>query len=324
MEVKVTKCKNGHYYDTNKYEVCPHCGAGEFTIEQPQKKRFGFFKKNAAEKTTVNPTSIQFSKEIPSSTEELVFEDVETAGIYAPEQLQVEDVQTQGVFATAQNDETITNNDYLTQNSDTVEDNGLTSGFFAAKPESKTQVEQRKVTDRDEEKTTGYFSAPAQAETRLPSLQEQVKAATDSNDVKTTGFFAVKTSSGIAENSPVSTSTEPPVGWLVCVAGKNLGKDYRIVAGKNSIGRTQDNTVCLTGEISVSRDKHAWVIFEPRKQKFYLKPGDGSGLVYLNDENVFDTTALHSGDVLELGDVKLVFIALCGESFNWADYISKE
>ena len=74
----------------------------------------------------------------------------------------------------------------------------------------------------------------------------------------------------------------------------------------------------------MSRDKHAWVIFEPRKQKFYLKPGDGSGLVYLNDENVFDTTALHSGDVLELGDVKLVFIALCGESFNWADYISKE
>ena len=117
---------------------------------------------------------------------------------------------------------------------------------------------------------------------------------------------------------------QPPVGWLVCLTGKNIGKDYRVFAGKNSIGRTEDNTIALLGETSVSRGKHAWVIFEPKKQEFFLKSGDESGLVYLNEENVFDTTPLHSGDLLELGEVKMVFVALCGEKFNWKDYINKE
>ena len=146
-----------------------------------------------------------------------------------------------------------------------------------------------------------------------------IQNATDDNDAKTTGFFAPKKTSENIEQKV----QQPPVGWLVCLTGKHIGQDYHVFAGKNSIGRTDANAVALLGEPSVSREKHAWVIFEPKKQEFFLKSGDESGLVYLNEESVFDIAPLHTGDVLELGDVKMVFVALCGEKFSWNDYMNR-
>lgn len=51
MEVNVTKCQNGHYFDKNKHQVCPHCGAEIFTVAEPEKKKSGkgLFKKKVKE-----------------------------------------------------------------------------------------------------------------------------------------------------------------------------------------------------------------------------------------------------------------------------------
>jgi predicted nucleic acid-binding Zn-ribbon protein len=53
MEVRVTKCKNRHYYDANKHPVCPHCGSASILegseTEQPEKKKgIQLFKKKKA------------------------------------------------------------------------------------------------------------------------------------------------------------------------------------------------------------------------------------------------------------------------------------
>ena len=40
---------------------------------------------------------------------------------------------------------------------------------------------------------------------------------------------------------------EPVVGWLVCVTGKSRGKDYRLKAGFNRIGRNPDMDILLKG-----------------------------------------------------------------------------
>lgn len=322
MEVKVSKCANGHYFDVNKYEICPHCGAGEFSSVAPQKKRFGFLHRSVKPVVT-KTTSLQFSREIPEQGQDLLYEDVKTSGTFAPQQLQVEDVQTQGVYTTMSQD-TVTNSAYLTEDPDDVEAEDVTTGFFAAQAQTEKSKESkpgdRNTPSDSDGKTTGIFvpsAAPA------GSLLEQVQAVADNNDVKTTGFFSLKKPEKEDSEKEAVLPEQLPVGWLVCVSGKNIGRDYRLFAGKNAVGRAEENSVCLAGETSVSRDRHAWVIFEPRKQEFFLKPGDESGLVYLNDENVFDTTLLHSGDVLEFGEVKLTFVALCDSSFNWTNYIDR-
>jgi hypothetical protein len=114
-----------------------------------------------------------------------------------------------------------------------------------------------------------------------------------------------------------SSGISPVVGWLVCVSGTDKGRDYRLHAEKNFIGRSSAMDVAIAGDDSISREKHAAVSFEPKKKVFWHLPGDASGLVYLNDEVVNTPTQLKTRDIIEMGKTKLMFYPLCDEAFQW-------
>ena len=77
--------------------------------------------------------------------------------------------------------------------------------------------------------------------------------------------------------------------------------------------------VCLIGDLSVSRERHAIVIYEPKTKIFIAQAGDSHELFYLNDKVVLNNEALSAYDVLTVGNEKLIFIPLCGEKFCWED-----
>ena len=108
------------------------------------------------------------------------------------------------------------------------------------------------------------------------------------------------------------------VGWLVCLAGPDRGRDFRLHAEKNFIGRSPAMDVCVAGDETVSRDRHALVIFDPKKHAFWAVPGDASGLVYLNGDIVHSPTPMQRDDVLEVGQTKLVLVPFCGEKYSWS------
>jgi hypothetical protein len=110
---------------------------------------------------------------------------------------------------------------------------------------------------------------------------------------------------------------DPVVGWLVCLEGPDRGRDFRLHAEKNFIGRSPAMDVCIPGDDTVSREKHGIVIFDPKKQVFWALPGDSSGLVYVNSEIVHTPTLIKAGDILEVGQTKLVLIPFCGEKYTW-------
>jgi len=112
---------------------------------------------------------------------------------------------------------------------------------------------------------------------------------------------------------------EPVVGWLVCTDGPDRGKDYRLHTEKNYIGRAPTMDVAVESDTAVSRERHGIVVFDPKKQSFWILPGDSAGLVYLNGEMVNTPTPFHRDDVLEIGKSKLVLIPFCGEKYTWAD-----
>jgi hypothetical protein len=109
----------------------------------------------------------------------------------------------------------------------------------------------------------------------------------------------------------------PVVGWLVCVEGPDKGRDYRLHGEKNFIGRSSGMDVSISGDDSISRDKHAAVSFEPKKKIFWLLPGEASGLVYLNEDVVNAPAQLKPRDIIELGKTKLMFYPFCDERFQW-------
>lgn len=135
--------------------------------------------------------------------------------------------------------------------------------------------------------------------------------AQDYDDDKTQSFYSVK-------RVGKEFSLEPAVGWLVCLKGKNIGRDYRLCTGKNYIGRSESMDVALKGEPTVSRDKHAILLFEPKQSIFLVQPGESKELAYLNDELILQPQVLKNGDIITVGEVDLLFVPLCSkDGFQW-------
>jgi Inner membrane component of T3SS, cytoplasmic domain len=117
--------------------------------------------------------------------------------------------------------------------------------------------------------------------------------------------------------STKAEKADPVVGWLVCLEGADRGRDYRLHAEKNFIGRAPHMDIAIENDNTVSREKHAVVVFDPKKQTFWLLPGEASGLVYLNGEMINSPAPIKRDDVLEVGQTKLVLFPFCGDKYSW-------
>lgn len=115
---------------------------------------------------------------------------------------------------------------------------------------------------------------------------------------------------------------KPPVGWLVCVQGNARGGTYKIYEGKNTIGRDTKMDIPILGDETISR-KHTTIKYEPVKRIMKLLPGEGEGLVYINDEDIDEVTVLKDRDILQIGKTKLMLVCLCREDFSWEDWINE-
>lgn len=110
---------------------------------------------------------------------------------------------------------------------------------------------------------------------------------------------------------------EPVTGWLVCIEGAEKGKDYRIAAKINSIGRSESMDICIKGDSGISRENHARLAYDGKHNNFHLIPAESVNGIYINDEPVYVPTRLEKGDVIELGESKFKFVPFCDDAFCW-------
>lgn len=114
------------------------------------------------------------------------------------------------------------------------------------------------------------------------------------------------------------TAIKPVAGWLVCMNGSEKGKDYRLHAGKNFIGRSASMDVMLIEDKSISRDRHCSVVYDPKGNVFFLS-SEGGNTVYLDDKLVNSPKELKEGSLIMIGQTKLMFIPFCREGRIWED-----
>jgi len=110
---------------------------------------------------------------------------------------------------------------------------------------------------------------------------------------------------------------KPVCGWLVCVEGPRRGKDYKVMEGKNFVGRADDMDIQILGDNKISRRNHCVIVYDEKQGKTVMLPGDSNGIAYLNEEAVYVPTTLKQYDVIELGGSKFLFIPFCGDHFKW-------
>lgn len=78
--------------------------------------------------------------------------------------------------------------------------------------------------------------------------------------------------------------------------------------------------IVISKDPQISREKHAFITYEPKKRVFFISSGDSSGLTYINEEMVDASTQLNNYDIIEMGKSQFVFVSLCGEKFSWDQY----
>jgi len=109
-----------------------------------------------------------------------------------------------------------------------------------------------------------------------------------------------------------------PTGWLVVVSGPGLGASFPLFTGVSKIGRGLDQTIPLDfGDMSISRDNHAMVAYDPAEHVFYLGHGGKSNIVRLNGKPVLNTENVKDGDEFLVGETTLRLKTFCSPEFNW-------
>lgn len=129
-------------------------------------------------------------------------------------------------------------------------------------------------------------------------------------------------SSGADEGKTVAVfaaemGIDPVVGWLVSLDGPEKGRDYRIHSDNNFIGRGEKMDICIRGDETISRERHAILAYDSRDKKYYFAPGEGRSINRINGEAVLTMRELKAYDKIEIGRTNLLFIPLCGERFEW-------
>ena len=140
-------------------------------------------------------------------------------------------------------------------------------------------------------------------------MQQAPVQANQDDDMKTVAFYNF------------ANDSDPVVGWLVCIKGEYIGESFNIVGGRNNIGRALTNNIALAKEKSVSRERHAAIIFEPNNKQFFVQPGESGELTLLNGNPLMSASEIKDRDILGLGDTQLMFVKLCTDDFSWDNYM---
>lgn len=158
-------------------------------------------------------------------------------------------------------------------------------------------------------------------EKKEPAPKKENPADTiDLSDEKTVRYEDVETKYAEEPEAvePVDVEpVEPVVGWLVCVEGMDKGAHFILKAGVNNLGRSVNMDVSIRNDVYVSRDRHSILTYEEESREFFIAPGIGQSITYMNEKPVLSAQKLTEGDCIRMGKTKLIFVPLCSAEFGW-------
>lgn len=310
--MNLSRCENGHFYDKEKYASCPHCAQGggdneglttvyseqmdsNVGVTEPLDMPTGamdgdfaptpIFGGAPSPSGAIPPRSGAVPSQAPASI---------PGATPIPGAMPVPGTaQSGGMFE------------------DATERLGSAGGPMVGNPVAQ---------DDDDDHTVAFYDDIFATES--PAQLNPTPAATPAPAMSAAVPPAAPAVMQPARTAPARVNT-PCVGWLIALNNAHVGQDFRLKTGKNFIGRDAKMDVVLDGDKSVSRNKHAILVYEPKQHLYMIQPGESSELVYLNDEVVLSPMKLSAYDVVMLGEVRLLFIPLCGEKFNWTEELQK-
>lgn len=275
--MNLSRCEKGHFYDKEKFATCPHCSGGSANDDSLTT----VFTEDATEPLN-QAAAPQFAPNFQP----------EPAPQPAPQVFSAPPVPPTA-------EPTLPTADFSANSMTMAFDNGMDSPTVPLDDVLNNQPPVVESGDDDDDHTVGFFD------------EDIFSGGSTSNDTGSTVPV------NAAAKPPVNKVSTPCVGWLIAIGGAHIGTDFRLKVGKNFIGRSPQMDVALTEDKSVSRDRQAIVVYEPKEHLYLVQPGEASTLVYKNEQVVLSPEKLEAYDVITVGEVNLLFMPLCNKEFNW-------
>jgi len=156
----------------------------------------------------------------------------------------------------------------------------------------------------DNEERTALYNSPSSSDEEKTVYRSPSSSATNNT----------------AQNEQDSSQPILLSGWLAVISEAGKGASYTLTFGMNTIGRSEENHVSIqNGDSSISREKHALIIYDYENNLYFIKHVDGQFLSYVNGEVLLDTKQLKANDRIKVGSTELIFIPLCSDKFKWED-----
>lgn len=286
--MNLCRCEKGHFYDKEKYATCPHCAGGSASDE---KLTEAFTQDFTIPADAARQTPPSVPPVTPAAPPVMNVPPVAPAAppiMNVPPVVPVNPMPVAGLSA---NQVTVAMNNGINPDTPTV-----------PLDQYKTEDAPSAVDAADDDHTVGFF--------------DDVFSAASGTAAKPAPTAGVKTPAVQRVNTPC-------VGWLIALGGEHIGTDFRLKVGKNFIGRSLQMDVALTDDKSVSRERHAIVVYDPKSNFYLVQPGESSSLVYHNNKLVLTPEKLEAYDMITVGDINLLFMPLCSERFNWGELLEE-
>lgn len=299
------RCEHGHFYDGDKFPKCPHCA------NQAMGQNVPGAGKGQQDSVTVPGAAYrqQDSVTVPGAA----YAQQDSVTVPGAAYAQQDSVTVPGTMYRQPGPTTVPGPGYGQEDSVTVpassyQEDSVTVPVSAYQEDSVT-VPVSAYQGNGPQWQAAPGSAPQGNGPLQQAAQEAMNSAVDPDeDGKTVSFYQAR--GGI----------DPVAGWLVCIEGEDFGGSFTIKSGRNFVGRSADMDIVLRGDNSISRFKHAVILYEPKRREFIAQAGESRELFYLNDEVVLNPVKLNQYDILTIGNTRLMFFPCCGENFSWDDY----
>lgn len=300
--IKCDKCEL--YYDGDKYESCPHCqddASGKVPLPKPT------FPRTVKRKTTEKQVEI-VQNDVPKKKKGFLMlfkskNKLDNAEKNKDQHLKKQNEKESKVMSERPKEKSINPQEKRIEPKKTVEDDAPIK--VDMKPENEIKKVEVQVAEKME---SNLVQQTSNTTSTLAAAIQNAGSKQDNGDLKTVAKYNF------------SNSIDPVVGWLICIKGEYFGESFNIKEGNNCIGRSMSMDIAFPKDTSISRERHAVVVFEPNKGVFYLKSGESSGLTYLNGELLLLYKELSDYDRISLGNSEFIFMHFAGDKFVWDTY----
>lgn len=184
-----------------------------------------------------------------------------------------------------------------------ADDDDRTMAFFEDDDRTVAlEDDDRTIALEDDNQTIAFREKPAffEDDDRTVALEEDDRTVALEDDNQT-------------EKIP-ETSMDYIAGWIVCTAGADKGKDFRLYQGFNRIA-LQKRGVRIVLQTKESDEVAGAIVYDDNSNRFFVMPQQTE--ISLNGVFVTDAKEIQSGDEIAVAGEKFIFVAFCGEGRRW-------